>query len=74
MTLPSDVQFVSDNATFVVVSMPNNAPTLLVKENWNEPFGSIPVLVRVGAVGTGTLMLTTLLVLGMPLTNTVASA
>ena len=74
MTPPSAVQLVRGKSTFVVDSTPKIAPTLLVKANWNEPFGSSPVLVRVGTVGTGTLMLTTLLVLGMPLTNTVAIA
>ncbi len=73
MTPPSAVQLVNGNATFVVASTPKIAPTLLVKVNWNEPLG-IPASVRANVVGTGTLILTMLLVLGMPLTNTVASA
>ena len=71
---PLSIQLVKGSARFVVASTPNNAPTLLVKANWNEPFGSILAPVKVGTVGTGTLILTTLLALGMPLTKTVASA
>ena len=59
---------------FDVVSVPKSAPTLLVKSNWNEPLLNILAPVNVGGVGTGTLMLTMLLVLGMPLTKTVTSA
>ena len=45
-----------------------------MKANWNQPLVSLLAPVRVVVVGTGTLTLTTLLVLGMPLTNTVTNA
>ena len=61
------------NATLVEASAPNTAPTLFVKANWN-PLVSFFASVMVGEVGIGTLMLTMLLVLGTPLTNTVAMA
>ena len=48
--------------------------SLLVNENWNEPLVSFVMPVIRGAMGTGMLILTMLLVLGIPLTNTVASA
>lgn len=59
---------------FVVASIPNTAPTLFVKENWKEPFVNFIGLASVVGNGTGTLMLTMLLMLGMPLTNNVANA
>ena len=68
------IQLLSGNEMFVEASAPKTAPTLFVKENWNVPLVSVLASVIVGGVGTGTLMLTMLLVLGMPLTNTVASA
>jgi hypothetical protein len=70
---PSAVQLLKGNETLVEARAPNTAPTLFVKLNWNL-FVSIFASVIVGGVGTGTLMLTMLLVLGMPLTNTVAMA
>ena len=74
MTPPSAVQLPSGKVGFVAASTPNSAPTLFVKENWKAPSVSLLALVNEVSVGVGTLRLTMLLVLGMPLTNTVASA
>src|ERR1035441_1747152 len=74
VTPPSAVQLLNGSAGLVVASTANSAPTLLVKQNWHAPLVSLLASVRVVAVGTGTLILSTLPVLGMPLTNTVASA
>ena len=49
-------------------------PGVLVKENWNDPFGSIFNSARIGAAGAGEVTLIILLRLGMPLTKTVAKA
>ena len=74
MTPPSAVQLLLGNPIFVLASTPNTAPGAFVKANWNAPLVSRVRLVNAVAVGIGTVMLTMLLVLGMPLTNTVASA
>ena len=72
-TPPNCVQLVNGSDRFVVTRTPSNAPGLLVKLNWKAPF-TCCAPVNVVAVGMETLMLTTLLVLWIPLTNTVASA
>ena len=74
MIPPRAVQLLVGSERFVVASAPKTAPTLLVKLKWNEPSPSFLVSVNNGSVGTGTLTLTKLLVLWMPLTKTVASA
>src|ERR1035438_7766085 len=74
MAPPSRVQLLIGRPGFVVARTPNIAPMLLMKANWNEPSASTPAPVTLTATGTGTLTLRTLPVLGMPLTNTVASA
>ena len=74
MMPPSAVQLLNGSDRFVVTSATKTAPTLFVKANRNEPSVSFLPFVSAGAAGTETLMLTRLLMLGMPLTNTVASA
>ena len=70
----SGIQLLKGNDAFVAASTPKTAPTLFVKANWNDPLVPLVAPVSVVAAGIGTLMLTMLLVLGMPLTNTVAIA
>ena len=74
MTPPSAAQWLEGSARFVVANTPNTAPTALVNENWKKPLVSFRGAVKMVGVGSGTLMFTMLLVLGMPLTNSVASA
>lgn len=74
MTPLRAVQLLKGNEALVEASAPKTAPTLFVKANWNVPAVSFLASVMIGGVGMGTLMLTMLLVLGMPLTNTVAIA
>ena len=74
MTPLSAVQLLNGKETFVETIAPNTEPTLLVNANWNEPLVSTRASVMMSGVGTGTVMLMMLLVLGMPLTNTVAIA
>src|SRR5262245_18380661 len=71
---PSPVQLVVGRRRFVVARTPNKAPTRLVKENWEEPLVSFVSPSIRGGMGTGTLIFTMPLVLGIPFTNTVASA
>ncbi len=52
----------------------NRAPGVSVKVNWIEPLGDLTGTVRTVAAGTGTLMLKIVEALGIPFTNTVASA
>ena len=70
----SAVQLLDGSARFVEARTPNTAPGLLVKENWNELFDKVCALVSVVVAGAGTEILTTLEVLWMPVTKTVASA
>src|SRR5258705_12766167 len=74
VTPPIAVQLLNGAERFVAAKTPNVAPTVLVKENWNDPAGVLPAWLIKGVVGTGTLMLITELVLGIPLTKTVAKA
>ena len=71
----STIHLLEGNNTLVVLNALKTAPGLFVKTNWNEPLVKLLAPVRVLAVGTGTLlMLSKPEVLGIPLTNTVASA
>ena len=74
MTAPSAVQLLLGSARFVVASTPKRALGLFVKANWNVPSLSFLGLVRIGGVGSGTLTLRTIPVLGMPFTKIVAIA
>ena len=68
------VQLLRPNETFVAARAVKTAPGVFVKLNWNDPSSSRDGFVRRIAVGAGVIIPTILEALGMPLTNTVASA